>query len=122
MRSPSPIRLRWLVACVLAVSSACQPKDSKTITVHWSLADGRSCVDAGAVRAVVSLPGAAEQSDRCSQLPDGNRITVPDAYPDAVLTARAESAGLAALYRAEQTLPSELPDEIELVLFFSGGR
>lgn len=120
MRSLHALRPSSLLACVL-VASACQPP-TKTITVHWSLADGRSCVDAGAVRAVVSLPGAAAQSGRCSQLPDGNRITVPDAYPQALLSARAESAGLAALYRAEQTLPAELPDVVELILFYSGGR
>ncbi|MBL8634828.1 MAG: hypothetical protein JNM40_16505 [Myxococcales bacterium] len=120
MWSIPSLRPRHLAALAL-VASACQPP-TKTISVHWSLADGRSCVDAGVVRVVVSLPGATALSGRCSQLPDGNRITVSDAYPEAVLTARAESAGLAALYRAEQTLPAELPDLVDLILFYSGGR
>ena len=83
---------------------------------------GRSCADAGAVRAIVAMVGGEEQSGRCSLLSDGNRITIPDAYGDGVLRARAESAGQAVLYRAELSLPHELPSVVELTLSYSGGR
>ena len=76
---PPPIRLRWFVACARRqLGMPAQRRQDH----HGSLEPGRwtPCVDAGAVRAVVSLPGAAEQSGRCRP-PDGNRITVPDAIP-----------------------------------------
>ena len=110
----------WL--CGLCMASGCQPRETRSIEVHWQLIDGRSCADAGAVRAIVAMAGGEEQSGRCSQLPGGNRITIPDAYGDGVLLARAESAGQAVLYRAELRLPHELPSVVELVLSYSGGR
>ena len=110
----------WLSGLVFAC--ACQPQEKKSIVVHWQLIDGRSCADAGAVRAVIALAGGAEHSGRCSLLPDGNRIMLPDAYAQAPLSARAESAEQAVLYRAELTLPESLPDLVELVLYYSGGR
>ena len=122
MRACKTFGRSWIGLGALVLASACQPRETKSIEVHWQLIDGRSCADAGAVRAVVAIAGGEEHTGRCSLLPDGNRITLPDAYGEAKLVLRAESAGQAVLYRAEQTLPLELPDLVEAFLYFSGGR
>jgi len=101
---------------------ACQPGEPKSLEVLWKLVDGRSCADAGVVRTVVIVGSGEEHSGRCSVIPGGNRITVPDAYAEAVLSARAESASQAALYRVKLTLPKTLPEVLELGLDYSGGR
>lgn len=119
MRAGKSVGPIWLWLCV---ASGCQPRETKSIEVHWQLVDGRSCADAGAVRAVVAMAGGEEQSGRCGLFPGGNRITIADAYGGGVLVARAESAGQAVLYRGELRLPQELPSLVELVLSYSGGR
>jgi hypothetical protein len=106
----------------LLCAPACQPGEPKSMEVLWRLIDGRSCADAGVVRAVVNVGNGEEHGGRCSVFPGGNRITVPDAYPEAVLTARAESATQAALYRIALTLPKTLPEVLELRLDYSGGH
>lgn len=106
----------------LVLFMSCAEPESKPIQVHWQLIDGRLCTDAGAVRAVMRLADGSEYSGRCSLQPGGNRISIPSATAGSVLSARAESASLAVLYRGELTLPQQLPDVIEVVLTYSGGR
>lgn len=105
-----------------SLTMGCSSPDMKTIQVHWQLVDGRSCADAGAVRVVIQLEDGSEFTGRCSLLPDGNRIDIPSVTANSKITARAESAGLAVLYRSSLTLPSMLPDVVEVVLSYSGGR
>ena len=106
----------------LVLFMGCAEPESKPIQVHWQLIDGRLCTDAGTVRAVLTTADGTEYSGRCSLLPDGNRIEIPTATAGSQLTARAESASLAVLYRGSILLPDKLPDLLELVLHFSGGR
>lgn len=99
----------------------CESADEQSLEVLWELVDGRSCVEAGAVRAVASVVDFGEHAGRCSAVPSNNRISIPTVRGGTLVRLRAESAESAVLYRGETLLPAKLPSSIAVVLSYSGG-
>ena len=112
-----------------ALTAGCGASEPQDLTVHWLLADGRSCIDAAVVLISVStsaMPGASVPSTismRCPATPGAaTQLVVPAVPAGAQLQGQGVSASATVLYRGQVTVPDPIVPSLDLVLYFTGGR
>lgn len=112
-----------------ALTAGCGASEPQDLTVHWLLADGRSCIDAAVVIVMVSAEGGAESASpssasvRCPAAPGATtQLVIPGVFPGARLRGSGLSASNSVLYRGETTVPNPALPTLDLVLYFTGGQ
>lgn len=111
------------------MSGGCSDRTPQDLTVHWLLADGRSCIDAAVVLITITAEGggdsasASTASARCPANPGtATLLVVPGVLPGARLKGSGVSASGSVLYRGETTVPDPATPSLDLVMYFTGGR
>lgn len=112
-----------------ALTAGCSAREPQDLTVHWLLADGRSCIDAAVVVVMIGAEGGDESASpssasvRCPAAPNApTQLVVPGVFPGARLRGSGLSASNSVLYRGETTVPEPALPGLDLVLYFTGGR
>lgn len=123
----------WRAALLLAGlgggAAGCGEPAAQDVTVHWQLADGRSCIDAAVVLVTITtadLAGSGSPSMfsmRCPAAPGAfTQLVVPSVPAGAQLQGQGLSASATVLYRGAATVPDPIVPNLELILYFTGGR
>ncbi len=118
-----------MLAVLSGAAAGCGGSAPQDVTVRWLLADGRSCIDAAVVLISISttaMPGASGPSTismRCPAAPGAfTQLVIPAVPAGAQLQGQGVSASATVLYRGQATVPDPIVPNLDLVLYFTGGR
>jgi hypothetical protein len=108
----------------VALLAGCSaPSVPQSVTVHWQLVDGRSCLDAAVVSISISGAGGDPTSQLCPADPSAQgSLLVPSVPPGAQLSVSGLSGSNTVLYRGQVAVPDPVPPQLDVILYYTGGQ
>jgi hypothetical protein len=110
-----------LAGAALVFCAGCAQGEAKDVVVLWHLVDRRSCMDTAVAQVTVDVVGGATATGGCHANALDNQLPVKGVRAGDTLSARAQSAQEAIIYRGELKLADPVPAVIELPLYYTGG-